>query len=77
MVLSMTRPWPHPKTGVYWFRKAVPAALRPLLKKRQLRTDVHRVASDINMLWNTFGSLQCDMYDAQRRWSATLDSARA
>ena len=25
MVLGMSRPWKHPKTGVYWFRKVVPS----------------------------------------------------
>lgn len=28
MVLSMARPFKHPKTGVYWFRRAVPKDLR-------------------------------------------------
>lgn len=36
MVLSMTRPYPHPKTGVYWLRKAVPAALRATVGRREL-----------------------------------------
>ena len=27
----MTRPWKHPKTGVYWLRKRVPADLVPVL----------------------------------------------
>lgn len=27
MVLSMSRPWKHPKTGVYWLRRRVPARL--------------------------------------------------
>jgi hypothetical protein len=31
MVLGMSRPWKHPKTGVYWFRKAVPEAMRQLV----------------------------------------------
>jgi len=35
MVLSMARPWKHPKTGVYWFRKAVPADLRSIIGKRE------------------------------------------
>ncbi|HEX3349377.1 MAG TPA: DUF6538 domain-containing protein, partial [Acetobacteraceae bacterium] len=32
----MTRPYPHPKTGVYWVRKVVPAALRPAVGRREL-----------------------------------------
>lgn len=35
MVLSMTRPHKHPKTGVYWFRKAVPKDLRGVLGKTE------------------------------------------
>jgi hypothetical protein len=36
MPLAMTRPYPHPKTGVYWLRKVVPAALRAVVGKREL-----------------------------------------
>ncbi len=31
----MARPWKHPKTGIYWLRKRVPDALRPILGKRE------------------------------------------
>jgi integrase len=37
MVLGMSRPWKHPKTGVYWFRKAVPEALRQLVGRVEVR----------------------------------------
>ncbi len=36
MVLPMARPYPHPKTGVYWLRKAVPAPLRAAVGKREM-----------------------------------------
>jgi len=36
MVLQMSRPSRHPKTGVYWFRKAVPADVRSLVGKREI-----------------------------------------
>lgn len=36
MALAMTRPYKHPKTGVYWLRKAVPTALREAVGKREL-----------------------------------------
>lgn len=36
MALLMTRPTPHPKTGVYRLRKAVPTELRPIIGKREL-----------------------------------------
>ena len=35
MPLNMSRPWKHPDSGVYWFRKAVPAELRSLAGKRE------------------------------------------
>lgn len=42
MALGMSRPFKHPTTGVYYFRKAVPEDLRPLVgrreEKRSLRT---------------------------------------
>jgi hypothetical protein len=37
MVLSMSRPFAHPKTGVYWLRKVVPADLRKIVGKRELK----------------------------------------
>ncbi|AWN38927.1 DUF6538 domain-containing protein [Methylobacterium radiodurans] len=33
MALRMAQPWPHPKTGVFWFRRAVPKDLRALIGK--------------------------------------------
>lgn len=36
MVLTMARPFKHPKTGVYWFRRAVPADLRGKVGKREV-----------------------------------------
>jgi hypothetical protein len=37
MVLSMSRPWKHPRTGVYYFRKVVPEAMRELVGKVEVR----------------------------------------
>jgi hypothetical protein len=37
MVLFMNRPFKHPKTHVYYFRKAVPADLRPILKRNEVK----------------------------------------
>ncbi|WP_161850782.1 site-specific integrase [Bradyrhizobium sp. CCBAU 051011] len=37
MTLSMTRPWKHPDSGYYWFRKRVPDDLRNLIGKREER----------------------------------------
>ena len=35
MVLAMSRPWPNPKTGVFWFRRRVPRDLLALVGKRE------------------------------------------
>lgn len=37
MVLFMSRPWKHPKTGVYYYRKVVPEAMRALVGKVEVR----------------------------------------
>lgn len=68
MVLTMSRPFKHPKTGVYYFRKAVPADLRALRgrveEKVSLGTkdpaearDAHaRVAAEIANTWKALRS---------------------
>ena len=35
MALAMSRPWKHPKTGVYWLRRRVPDDLRARVGKRE------------------------------------------
>ncbi len=35
MVLCMARPFKHPKTGMYWLRRRVPADLIPIIGKRE------------------------------------------
>jgi hypothetical protein len=35
MSLAMSRPWKHPKTGIYHLRKAVPEDLLKLVGKRE------------------------------------------
>lgn len=35
MSLAMSRPWIHPKSGVFWLRKGVPEDLRALVGKRE------------------------------------------
>ncbi|MGU3405761.1 DUF6538 domain-containing protein [Methylobacterium brachiatum] len=37
MVLAMARPWRHPKTGMYWFRRRVPKELQFLLGRNEER----------------------------------------
>ncbi|WP_158809897.1 DUF6538 domain-containing protein [Beijerinckia sp. L45] len=35
MVLPMSRPWKHPKTGVFWLRKRIPDDLQGIVGKRE------------------------------------------
>ncbi|MCG5494519.1 DUF6538 domain-containing protein [Ectothiorhodospira variabilis] len=37
MPFTMAHPQKHPKTGMYWARKVVPAHLRPIVGKRELK----------------------------------------
>jgi integrase len=36
MVLAMTRPFKHPRTGIYWFRKRVPADLVEVVGRKEV-----------------------------------------
>lgn len=68
MVLSMSRPWQHPTTKVWYFRKAVPAKLRPLLQKREEKVSLHtkdwveakrlhaRKSVEVDNLWARLGA---------------------
>jgi hypothetical protein len=37
VTLAMTRPWKHPDSGLYWFRRRVPDDLRQALGRREER----------------------------------------
>jgi hypothetical protein len=41
MPLAMSRPWKHPKTGIYQLRKAVPEDLRKIVGKREEKVSLH------------------------------------
>ena len=41
MALAMSRPWKHPRTGIYWLRKWVPEALREAVGKREEKLSLH------------------------------------
>ncbi len=79
MALRMSTPWKHPKTGVYWFRKAVPMALRDLVGKLEithtLRTKdpqeaISRflpIAADVDEEWARLRALLERRAEEQRR----------
>src|SRR5690349_18825621 len=37
MSIRMAPPWKHPKTGVWWYRKVIPPALRVSIGKREIK----------------------------------------
>jgi integrase len=63
MVLSMSRPFRHPVTGIYWFRKRVPEALRATVGKLEEKCSLKtrdpmeakvahaRVAAEVEERW--------------------------
>lgn len=66
MVLAMSRPWKHPETGSYYFRKAVPDDLRPLIGKREEKRSLRtkdpavakqrhtEVAAEVERAWRAY-----------------------
>ena len=76
-VLNMARPWKHPKTGMYWFRKVVPASMRGLVGKveerRTLRTKDPREAARKHA---QMAAQVASDWDALRRGPAPADLAR-
>lgn len=36
----MASPWKHPNSGIYYFRRAVPEDLRPIMGKREIKTSL-------------------------------------
>ncbi len=63
MVLRMNHPWPHPDSGIYWYRKRVPERLKPLVGKteerislrtrdpEQARIEFARVCLEVQQRW--------------------------
>ncbi|UCI29457.1 DUF6538 domain-containing protein [Mesorhizobium sp. B4-1-4] len=63
MVLRMNHPWPHPDSGIYWYRKRVPERLKPLVGKteekislrtrdpEQARIEFARVSLEVQQRW--------------------------
>jgi integrase len=64
MVLVMARPFRHPVTGIYWYRKRVPDALRSLVGKREEKVSLKtrdpaeakiahaKIAADVEERWH-------------------------
>jgi hypothetical protein len=78
MVLGMSRPWKHPKTGVYWFRKAVPEVMRGLVGRvevrRSLRTKDPREAA---LRFTEVAAKMASEWEALRRGPEPLSPRQA
>lgn len=65
MPLAMSRPWKHPKTGVYYFRRAVPEDLRAILGKREEKRSLG--TKDPREAKRLHGEIALEV---ERRWAA-------
>ncbi|MDB5360436.1 MAG: hypothetical protein JWO51_1733 [Rhodospirillales bacterium] len=66
----MSGPWPHPKTGIYYYRKGVPEPLR-LAVARVLAADAGEHQSDLKPKHEVRRSLgTAKLSEATVKWSA-------
>lgn len=68
MVLPLSRPWRHPKSGVYWYRRRVPKDLKLLLRRSEVKESLGtkdpllarvrflRKACEVEDFWSNLGS---------------------
>ncbi|MGB3336947.1 MAG: DUF6538 domain-containing protein [Devosia sp.] len=63
MVVRMATPFLHPKTGVWYFRKAVPEHLQPLVGKKEEKFSLH--TKDLTLAKRSFAQAAADV---QARW---------
>lgn len=66
----MSRPWPHPKTGVFWLRRQVPKDLLPLVGRREEKASLgtndvgeakHRFAAHAAQVEARWANLRADV----------------
>ena len=65
MTLAMTRPWQHPKTGMFWLRRRVPKDLLPLVGKREEKLSL--ATKDAAEARRRFAKALADL---EARWAA-------
>ena len=63
MVVRMATPFLHPKSGVWYFRKAVPEHLQPLVGKKEEKFSLH--TKDLTLAKRLFAQAAADV---QSRW---------
>jgi hypothetical protein len=72
MVLIMARPWPHPVTGIFWFRMAVPLKLRPLVNKREEKCSLQTRDPEEAKIRHALKAAE-----VRRRWSGLKEGPRS
>ncbi len=70
MVLSMTQPFKHPKTGIYYYRKVVPEPLRAAIGKREEKRSLKTKDPQIAKQRHIEVSLEIE-----RHWAALSEPA--
>jgi integrase len=80
----MTRPWKHPKTGVYWLRRGVPEDLRALVGKREEKRSLgtkdpveakrlHAIAlAELDKRWASLRAGPCSLTERQAHEMAAV-----
>ncbi len=53
MVLRMSRPTKHPRTGVYWLRKRVPADIEVLIGRQVITKTLGTRDELVPVVWTT------------------------
>jgi integrase len=84
MALAMSRPWKHPKTGVYWLRKRVPLDLHARVGKREEKRSLKtrdpaeakrrhlQALSDLEVQWANLRAGPCTLTEREAHDLATV-----
>lgn len=72
MVLAIARPWRHPKTGTYWFRRRVPKELRSFIGRSEERKSLRTKEPDLARTRYLQAAVEVD-----ERWGLLRRSAAA
>jgi len=72
----MASPWRHPKTGVFWFRQAVPQALRLQVGVVLGRPDKPCLELKWSLRTHDFREAKTRMVEAMAKAETILDAAR-
>lgn len=72
MVLIMARPWPHPVTGIFWFRMALPLKLRLVVNKHEEKCSLRTRHPDEAKIRHALKAAE-----VRRHWSGLKEGVRS